>query len=78
MTTLEAEKSWEESNEKMRKAVEDHISVLKDVIRSLQWGSCDGCGQKEYCPICDAPAHDFDYNEGKHKPDCPVGKVLNG
>lgn len=62
-------------------------SDLRAALEATQWGSCDGCGSHEHCPVCGASrvARFVDEGEdvellteviGEHAPDCIVGKAL--
>ena len=56
------------------------VRKLRSVLESIQWGSCDGCGSLEICPICKGRREDYSagypYPPGKHTNDCPVGEAL--
>ena len=58
------------------------VRKLRAALDLIQWGSCDGCGNKYCCPECggnkphpECPRDEDDPPEG-HKPDCPVGLAL--
>ena len=51
---------------------------LRGVVKSLEWGSCDGCGNRTYCTECSGGKfNNWDkatsqYLPGRHAEDCPV------
>lgn len=47
----------------------------EEQLAQLEWGSCDACGNCNYCPICGAPRTKWVGNDevpGKHEENCPV------
>jgi hypothetical protein len=59
------------------------INKLEGLVRLLEWGSCDGCGNHNYCPLCYQEKEHFAWDEddpgiraGIHKPNCPVKLAL--
>ena len=51
-----------------------------DDLTALEWGSCDGCGQHQCCPICGADrvvSTEEGSVPGKHEPNCPVASILD-
>lgn len=50
-------------------------------LRLVEYGSCDGCGNKGYCVVCGARFYVYDAATGEsapelHESDCEVGKAL--
>jgi len=58
---------------------QDTIRRLRSALESVQWGSCDGCGNKVRCSECFGyqphPWDDPDLDSG-HQETCIVGKAL--
>ena len=61
------------------------VARLRAALTAIQWGSCDGCGTMDRCPLCrerrerdtaDGGAPYVEPNE--HQPDCIVGLALKG
>jgi hypothetical protein len=59
------------------------INALSSLVRLLEWGSCDGCGNHAFCPLCHQAKEILSWDEdepvnraGFHKPDCPVKIAL--
>lgn len=56
--------------------LEDEVRRLRGLVKLLEWGSCDGCGNRRVCTECMAYNDDRDMRTweliGKHKPDCPA------
>lgn len=52
------------------------VRRLRALVKSLEWGSCDGCGISDVCTECKAHKSDIDPDTwkpiGHHKPDCPA------
>lgn len=63
--------------------LEAELAEAKAVLREVEWGSCDGCGNKHNCPLCLRPKGgiwseelgDLDPNT-EHAPDCRLAKLL--
>lgn len=58
------------------------LSKAAGALSSIQWGSCDGCGNNGFCPECKESEMDSsgEFDEpppGKHKDGCVVGQVLS-
>lgn len=61
------------------KEAEAEVERLRAALEAVQWGSCDGCGQKSYCPECgtrDVIYKDGHYTPSVHEADCIVGLAL--
>jgi hypothetical protein len=63
--------------------MQGRIDMLSSLVRLLEWGSCDGCGNHAYCPLCSQAKESMSWDEdepvnhaGFHKPDCPVKIAL--
>ena len=57
------------------------IAELRAALEAIQWGSCDGCGQHQFCPLCKGGWLEWDTEKDEqvprvHAPDCIVGKAL--
>lgn len=74
-----------EGRERVEAALDDEraeTARLRAALESIQWGSCDGCGNHYRCPECHGyrPLDDpGDASEGMtygHKPDCKVAAAL--
>jgi hypothetical protein len=55
--------------------------TLRKALESIQWGSCDGCGNMSHCPECRAYRLNHDPEgwatlPGVHKPECSIGLAL--
>jgi hypothetical protein len=52
------------------------VRRLRAVVKRLEWGSCDGCGNREVCTECKARKSTPDEVTWrpleKHAPNCPV------
>lgn len=65
----------------IRDTVDDNVR-LRAALEEAQWGSCDGCGQMNHCPLCGASrlGPDEDANgmqlPGAHLDSCPIGAAL--
>jgi hypothetical protein len=61
---------------------EGYAEAVLAVLKSIQWGSCDGCGQMRQCPECGASRFGPDEDErgmqlpGKHAETCSVGRMV--
>jgi hypothetical protein len=62
----------------------DEAARLRAALESIQWGSCDGCGNHHRCPECHGhrPVPEFDqdpaYMQVGHTTTCTVGRALAG
>ncbi len=82
------DKSTIEALEAQVEILRDDRSSLAESLRSIQWGSCDDCKHRRYCPECgaqnsrafDEPNTDGLYevedDNAMHKPGCKVGSAL--
>jgi hypothetical protein len=55
------------------------VRRLRELVKLLEWGSCDGCGQRNRCTECKADrmgewddAKGEMVGAGRHKSDCPA------
>lgn len=71
----------ENGGERHRRLVAE-IQRLRGLVKRLEWGSCDGCGNRYYCTECEANrAGRWDDATGEyidreqHAPSCPVFNV---
>lgn len=55
----------------------DEIELLRDALRLVEFGSCDGCGRGVYCFWC-SKQEEFAYESRAHLVGCPVAAVLGG
>jgi len=42
----------------------------EEALRAIEFGSCDDCGQHNYCPVCGG------HEESGHEDECPVPRLL--
>lgn len=53
---------------------------LRTALQLVEYGSCDGCGNKNQCVECGARFHNWTEESGNvpelHAPDCAIGIAL--
>lgn len=61
-------------------AVRAESARLRTALQLVEYGSCDGCGNRNKCVECGARFHNWTEDSGNvpelHVPDCAIGLAL--